>query len=186
MADQLGLTVLRGLLPEGSDVDGQDGDGRAPLWHAAHRGELGVVVHLAHQLGASVTLADGDGRSPLYAAAGYEGGGGHLKVVQWLAGNGGSVAQPNNNGVTPLSVAAQYGHLEVVKWLAGNGGSVAQPNNHGVTPLCGAAQEGHLEVVQWLAGNGGSVAQPDNDGCTPLSVAAQYGHLEVVAPIMSS
>ena len=62
------------------------------------------------------------------------------------AGHGGSAAQPDNDGATPLLCAAQDGHLEVV--LAGNGGSVAQPDNDGCTPLWIAAQEGHLEVVQ--------------------------------------
>ena len=82
------------------------------------------MVHLAEQLRASVRLPDNGGRSPLFATAGYNGGGGHLEVVQWLAGNGGSVAQPNNNGATPLFIAAMQGHLTVVQWLAANGGLV--------------------------------------------------------------
>ena len=117
--DQIGATnlaVLRELLPEGADADGRDGDGRSALWHAAHRGELGVVIHLAEQLGASPILPDKDGRSPLFAAAGYGGGGGHLEVVQWLAGNGGSLTQPNNTGFTPLWTAAQHGKL---RWCGG-------------------------------------------------------------------
>ena len=164
-----------------------------------------------------VQLADNVGRSPLYAASDYDGGGGHLEVVQWLASNGGSVAQPADNGATPLMaaanngrlevmqysgwpatagrspsrtpagpprsplyVAAQEGHVDVVRWLAGNGGSVAQPNTGGYFPLLIAAREGHLEAVQWLASNGGSVAQPNHGGDTPLLAAAREGHLEVV------
>ena len=138
-----------------------------------------MVRHLAEQLGASLTLADNNGRSPLYAAAGYSGGG-YLEVVQWLAGNGGSVAQPADDGTTPLWTAAYNGHFAAVQWLAGHGGSVTQPNNAGITPLWAAAQEGHLAVVQWLAGNGGSVAQPANAGITPLWAAAYNGQLAVV------
>jgi len=55
--------------------------------------------------------------------------------MQWLAGNGRSVTQPDNGGATPLFVAAQGGHLTVVQWLAGNGGSVTQPTTDGTTPL---------------------------------------------------
>ena len=103
-------------------------------------------------------------------------------MVQWLAGNGGSVTQPDNDGVTPLRIAAQKGHLEVVRWLAGNGGSIVRPGNtvDGAAPLWTAARQGRLEVVQWLAGNGGSATQPDSNGASPLFVAAYNGHLEVV------
>ena len=112
MTDQLdtaGLGVLRELLPVGADVDGRDGDGRSALWHAARRGELGVVVHLEEELGASLMLADCRGRSPLYAAAACFGGRGHLAVT----GHGGSVTQPAKRGDTPLWAAAYSGHLAV-------------------------------------------------------------------------
>ena len=101
-------------------------------------------------------------------------------MVQWLAGNGGSVTQPTNAARTPLYVATQKGHLAVVQWLASNGGSVTQPTSRGSTHLYIAALNDHLEVVRWLASNGGSVTQPAITGRTPLHVAAQAGHLEVV------
>ena len=66
--------MLHELLPVGADVDGQDVAGWSALWHAAVRGALGVVVHLAENLGASPTLADRHGSSPMYAAAGAPGG----------------------------------------------------------------------------------------------------------------
>ena len=101
---------------------------------------------------------------------------GHLEVVQWLAGNDGSVAQPDNNGATPLWSAAHEGHLDVVQWLAANGGSVTQPNNNGATPLCATVfDDGHLETVWWLASNGGSVTKPANNGVTSLYIAVYSG-----------
>ena len=119
MADQIGaagLAVLRELLPVGAAVDDRDGDGQSALWHAAWRGELGVVVHLAEKLGASTTLA-ANGATPLSIAA----FGGHLAVVQWLAGHGGSVTQPSNGGTTPLAIARLKKRTAVVGWLEANG-----------------------------------------------------------------
>ena len=181
MTDQIEATspaALGELLPVGADVDRWDGDGRSALWHAARRGELGGVIHLAELAGngRSVTQPDNRGFTPLYAAAWQ----GNLEVVQWLAGNGGSVAQPANGGYTPLLIAAYQGHIEVVQWLAGNGGSVAQPDN-GCTSLSAAVREGQLEVVQWLAGNGGSVTQPANNGLTAVAAATRNGHDGVAA-----
>jgi len=185
MADQIDATglaaIIRDRFPVDGDVDGLDGDGRSALWHAAHRGELAVVVYLAQHLGASVTLPDSAGRSPLYAAAGYASGGGHLDVVRWLARNGGSVTQSRNNGATPLWAAAHSCHLETLQWLASNGGSVARPTNDGHTPLIAAAYGGHMEVVLWLACNGGSVAQQNNAGRTAADVAALNRHDSVAA-----
>ena len=62
---------------------------------------------------------------PAVRRRGLRGRGGHLAVVQWLARNGGSVTQLNDDGGPPLWTAANTGHLEVVQWPAGNGGSVS-------------------------------------------------------------
>ena len=181
MIDAAGQAALRELIPVGADVDDQDADGRSALWHVSWRGELEAVVHLVAELGASPTLADSGGRSPLYAAAGYIGGGGHLEVVQWLAGNGGSVTQPTNDGHTPIHGAAQQGHLAVVQWLAGHGASVTQYGYYTYSPLSGAAYNGHLAIVQWLAGHGASVSQATNDGTLPTALATGHGHDTVAA-----
>ena len=90
--------VLRELLPIGSDVNGRVANGWTLLWRAARDRELCKAW-------ASLTVADNAGRTPLFAAAVM----GHLEVVQWLAGNGGSVTQPANDGRTPLYIAALQG-----------------------------------------------------------------------------
>ena len=106
MEDQISaanMLVLRELLPVPCDVNGRVSRdhvrGPSALWLAARRGLLEVVVIL-HRLGASPTLAipDNGGITPLGGAAAS----GCLAVVQWLAGHGGSVTQPTNDGNTPL------------------------------------------------------------------------------------
>jgi len=42
---------------------------------------------------------------------------GHLAVVQWLAGHGGSVTEPCNSGHTPVAIGALRGHDGVAAFL---------------------------------------------------------------------
>ena len=100
---------------------------------------------------------------------------GHLKVVQWLAKNGGSVIEEDS-----VRAAARGGHLNVVPWLAEIGRRSTKKAINESTSLNFVAFKGNLEVVQWPARNGESVTQPDSHGGTPLRAAAQVGHLEVV------
>jgi hypothetical protein len=86
-----------------------------------------------------------------------------------------------NDGGTPLFVAAQNGHLALVKCLVKElGADVNQARRDGSTPLCIAAQQGHLPVVQCLVKEfGANVSQTENEGATPLFMAAQQGHLAI-------
>jgi len=83
-----------------------------------------------------------------------------------LAELGVCVKTPDNNGATPVLVAAEQGHVEVVRLLAELGACVKTPDNDGYTPFIAAAQEGHAEVVRSLAELGACVKTPQNDGAT--------------------
>ena len=115
---------------------------------------------------------------------------GDLWYVKRLVNNGVLPDETNNDGYTPLYIAAQLNRLDVVKWLGGKGpdeggADVNQAANDGGTPLIIAAQKGHLDVVKWLGGKGldeggADVNQTMNGGATPLYVAAQQNNLDVV------
>jgi ankyrin repeat protein len=115
---------------------------------------------------------------------------GDLWYVKRLVNNGVLPDQADNDGRTPLYIAAQNGHQDVVKWLGGKGpdeggADVNQAMNGGFTPLYIAAYNGHVNVVKWLGGKGpdeggADVNQANKDGATPLFAAAVKGHLAVV------
>jgi ankyrin repeat protein len=113
------------------------------------------------------------------AAAGH----GRLGNVLFLVTEAGAdVNQPQNEGCTPLSIAAQQGKLAVVTCLAKElGADVNQANHEGSTPLCIATRNGHMSVVQCLVKEfGADVNQADRHGYTPLIAAAANKHTEVV------
>ena len=83
--------------------------------------------------------------------------------------------QANNDGATPLSMAAQNGHERCVELLLAKGAAVDQANNAGTTPLWVAAGMGREKCVQRLLEAGAEVDKATPFG-TPLSGATKNGH----------
>jgi hypothetical protein len=70
---------------------------------------------------------------------------------------GADVNQADNDGTTPLFIAAEVGSLDVVSCLVKElGADVNQADNDGNTPLFTAARQGKLGVVHWLLVEGGA------------------------------
>ena len=115
---------------------------------------------------------------------------GHLAVVQWLAGLGGSVSKRDNDGSTPMYVTVYYGHLAVVQWLTGHGASVTQPCPPfppGRTPAAVATSQGRPRRCRHVS-HRRSVGQPSRSWwragspTTPSSRSAPAGSTPVPAP----
>ena len=57
----------------------------------------------------------------------------------------------NNNGTTPLHIAAQNGRVDVVDVLLQNRADTNAKQIDGATPLCTAVRSGHFDVVYAIA-----------------------------------
>lgn len=80
---------------------------------------------------------------------------GQIQVVKrLLAEKGANVDQKDNNGWTPLNIAAQNGHSNVVELLLAKGAKIDQANSNGWTPLNSASLNGHSNVVELLLAKG--------------------------------
>ena len=78
----------------------------------------------------------------------------------------------NNDGWTPLIVAAQNDHLEVVEHLLEHDFDVDKNKPDGWSALHSAAQEGHAEVVTCLMKWAAPLNARTIQGCIPIDVAA--------------
>ncbi|TAL36627.1 MAG: hypothetical protein EPN93_07325 [Spirochaetes bacterium] len=82
------------------------------------------------------------------------------------------LAMKNQNGETPLYIAAEYGQLDIAKFFLERGANVNDVSTEErSTPLHVAATRDHAEMVDFLLGKGASIDTKDNDGNTPLQAA---------------
>jgi ankyrin repeat protein len=82
----------------------------------------------------------------------------------------------NNDGTTPLMLAAQIGWREGAEQLLARGASVNLSNSRGETPLMYAVQRNDLAMVRLLMSQGADPDQTDNvSGNSALDMARQGG-----------
>lgn len=98
---------------------------------------------------------------------------GDNKAAKKALKEGANTGFADEDGVTPLFLAAAAGHFKVVQTLIQEGAQVdAARITDGATPLFEAALFGHSNIVKKLIDNGASVdVARSSDGATPLIVA---------------
>lgn len=105
--------------------------------------------------------------------------------VAVLLADGAEVNTPNEEGLTPLHLAAMYGNADLVRLLLAAGADARTRDGLGRTPLHYAAGVDAQETLALLTAAGGDVAAPDQQGNTPLHVAARRAKAVAVGFLLS-
>ncbi|KAF6287479.1 ankyrin repeat domain 27 [Rhinolophus ferrumequinum] len=90
----------------------------------------------------------------------------------------------NQDGSSPLHVAALHGRVDLVPLLLKHGASVGARNAKQAVPLHLACQQGHFQVVKYLLESKAKPDKKDISGNTPLIYACSSGHHEVAALLL--
>uniref|UniRef100_A0A8C3GK54 Ankyrin repeat domain 27 n=1 Tax=Cairina moschata TaxID=8855 RepID=A0A8C3GK54_CAIMO len=98
--------------------------------------------------------------------------------------NGLGVNVSNQDGFTPLHMAALHGHSELVSLLLKHGASVSAKNAQHAVPLHLACQKGHFQVVKCLMDYNAKQNKRDIYGNTPLIYACLNGQYETSALLL--
>ncbi|KAJ3116597.1 hypothetical protein HDU96_009256 [Phlyctochytrium bullatum] len=168
LADEFGVPLHQ---PQGSAH-------HTPLHLASQNGHAGAVAVLVARLRVAAPAAlcalDAAGRSPLHfaAASGDEG------VLEALLAapmpRGAIEVQDEQQGMTPLAVAAGRGHVGAVGMLLKAGADVDAKNGlTGETAMHAAAARWGVGVMEVLVRAGAEINEGDYHGRTPYDAAAE-------------
>ena len=91
-----------------------------------------------------------------------------------------------NNGTSPLHIAASEGHDAVVEELLSYGVNVNQTKNDGTSPLYQPAWKGYVGVVTALLNHHADINLAMRDGDCPLHAAARWDQTAVVAILLDN
>lgn len=97
----------------------------------------------------------------------------NLASIRALISSKSVVNAANDDGVTPLMIAAALGNTDVIRLLVAAGANLeAQTKEHKVTALIFAADFSKLDAVQALVTSGASTKATDDNGYSSIDYAA--------------
>jgi uncharacterized protein len=163
---------VRAALDNGFAIDGQTKDGQTALMVAA-RASRQDIVHFLLSKNADSALKTIGGLTALHMATYQERE--EPAIIRLLITNGVDRNAKDNDGDTPLHLAAAFGRALLVRELLDCGVERDPVNNSNQTPLHVAANSGYAEVVWELLRGGGDVAKAEQNGWTALHYAAADG-----------
>ncbi|WAR08524.1 ANK2-like protein [Mya arenaria] len=82
----------------------------------------------------------------------------------------------NNDGCTPLWLAAASGHLKCVEHMLSRDASIEMTNKSKLTPLMVASQNGHADVVEYMINKNANVSALDEKKRNCLEIAILERH----------
>ncbi|OLP87852.1 Ankyrin-2 [Symbiodinium microadriaticum] len=109
-----------------------------------------------------------------------------MKVARLLLEANADKDKAEQNGSTPLYIAAENGQLEAARLLLEAKADKDKAVEDGTTPLHMAAQNGQLEVARLLLEANADKDKAKQSGTTPLSLAAHTGQLEVARLLLEA
>lgn len=168
-----GVSDLRELISNGSDINTRDEEGRSPLHIVVSQDALSATrALLAYK--ADIHAQDKQGDTPLHVVVTNSK---NTTLINIVASKG-DIAVQNKKGDTPLHAAVLADNMAAINALVGvmydrDKNIINTQNYNGKTPLHLAAAKGSIEVAKKLIQQGADVNATDKDGNTPLTGASE-------------
>ncbi|RPA87030.1 ankyrin [Ascobolus immersus RN42] len=170
-----------------------DDDERLPIHWAATTagttGSLDLLNKLSQAQGKKfdIDAVDSLGWSILHIGASLGEKPGGEEVVTWAIARGGDVSLKNNNGQTPLHLAASKSALETARLLLAAGAKAAvKDKTQQALPLHRASAVGSMPMVNLLLEHKSPVNATDVDGWTSLHHAVAEGNADIAVALLKA
>ena len=170
--------TVKFLVQHGSRVDAVSSCGETPLSLAVRKKHGKEAVALLLHYGSSVNLRDLCGRTALHYCVDRD-------VAVLLVQKGADLHAADNEGKTPLFLAALGGYEGVADLLINQGSSVNAASKSGDTALHEAAIRGHTNTAQVLLKYGANINARTVTGETPLSLAVITSKVRMIQLLLS-
>uniref|UniRef100_A0A8C4WU06 Uncharacterized protein n=1 Tax=Eptatretus burgeri TaxID=7764 RepID=A0A8C4WU06_EPTBU len=195
--------VATAIQKKGASPSKLDGEGRSAFHVAAAKGHEGCLsVILEHSIDTSITDASGKIKNRkknesvctiilpfmillfnqfissvdiffYFLPAAIQG---DLTTVQMLSNHKSPVNGKDNDGSSPLALAARMCHPDICNYLMDRGADINIRDNHKKTPLMVACEHGSRAAVEALLTKGADVRASDVRGHNALHYAKQSNH----------
>jgi ankyrin repeat protein len=129
------------------------------------------------------------GDAPLLCIVAHEG---IIGMVNLLLEFGADIEKTNNQGFTPLILAATKGYYEIVQQLVASGSSLGQTDAQKRCALVHASLNGHTQIVKfllacdWFSPSTQDYSTLMNSAKQSLVAAASRGHSSIVAELLAT
>jgi ankyrin repeat protein len=144
-------TILNKLIERGADVRAKNIYGNTPLHEAAKVASISKIQRLI-DCGADVEARNNKGSTPLlFSLYAFDS---PVEIViptvQCLLHNGASIVAADDEGMTPLHVAASRGEVQLIEELLNKGAQINAKTSRGETPLDVARFHNHRQAIDFL------------------------------------
>jgi ankyrin repeat protein len=153
---------------------------QSPLWQATMRFE--IFNQVLERKETDANLSDLKHRTAMFLAVESK----DLQIMESLKKAGALIDWKDNEGRTPLSLAAELGDVETLKFLFEKGhAKIDLDDDRNRTPLQWAITSGSTDIVRYLLANAADVNHRDLHRRTPLLLAVELDSVQVKEEIIN-
>lgn len=171
------LALVQELIRRGAQLEARDGGNGFTALHWAADRQHPAIARALIAAGAQVDARNRWQQTPLWQTS-WQADQGNTEIAHILVAAGADIHAADDQGNSPLLMAARAGHEPMVDYLLELGADIEHPNHRGRTPLFQAVAGNHPDSVRLLLARGAD-ANTRAEGTAALALAFNEDRLQI-------